>query len=191
MSLPGPPIYVTVGDSFVNARPFGADPVSAGMLVKSQTGPTVYIADSATSLIPLRSFDSVAELGLPTPYSTVSDATIATMTTAPAPLSNLIHCGSDTLLGTQGGAQVVDPVALGTLSVTSPNTALCALIAHGTADTSPLLVKSPSAATIYLIDGGLKRPIASGATFLALSGGTYYTVNGAYLATVPTGTTLP
>lgn len=178
----GMPSYLGVADSFLASVPTGTAILEAGMLVKG-AGATIYLVDGLGGKVPVPSFEAVADFGLSTAFVTVADATIAGLTTR-ASLSNFVDCGGSARLAGAGRLWAMTAGDRGSATPTSLSTALCGALPSGTFSlTSALLVKAPTAPTVYRIVNGQKTAIDA-ATFTAL-GGRYVVVNAGFLAGVP------
>jgi hypothetical protein len=189
-----PIVITTVNAAYLATVPLGPDVVETGGLVKSASSPTLYMVDGSGGLIPLASFQSVTDLGLPTAYATVSAATISGLTIAPAPLGSLVSCGGEKWIAGQGKLWKTTTASTGSLTVQTLPASLCAVIPKSATDLStPSLVKSTASPTIYALDNGVKRAVGSWATVLTITGGTgtYVATNPTFIASIPTGTPIP
>ena len=191
LSAPSAYTLATVGDQFLATLPIGVPLTPSGILVKSSSSPIVSLVDGATNLVPLRTFESVSDLGLSTGYGVVAPSVLSGRTSSSAVLSNLVSCAGTTLLGAGGTGWAIPTTNIGALPVSTLDSTVCALIPRGTTSGGPVFFKPASAPTIYQLSNGTKRAVTSWATLVALSPGgvvTYYTLNDPYVASIPTGT---
>jgi hypothetical protein len=191
MMAPDPARYVTVNDGFLASMPLGTDLVTAGLLVKSPTSTSIYVADGAGGLLPLRSFTTATDLGLSTHYVTTTAATMASLTVRPAALNNLVTCSGTTWIGGAGKLWSVDASVPGSLPVSALPASLCAVLpksasALGTA----VFLKSSTSATVYTLEAGVKHPVSAWATLVRLAAGkpvTVLSVDAGFVSRIPTG----
>ena len=193
VSAPDPGIYLTVGDHFLNQRPVGPELLTPGMLVKTAASAAIYLVNDSTTAIPIRTFGSISDMGLPTNFWTIAASSMSGMTVSGAPASNIVSCGGQTFLAAGGGLRQLAPSVTGALPATALSSQLCAMPPRSTI-TGNVFVKAYGNPSIYQLVAGQKRPIGSWGTFLSLSAGgpvVYYAVNDAWVATVPTGALIP
>jgi hypothetical protein len=190
-----PLVILTANAPFVGSIPTGPDVLDAGMLVRSSSSPAIYLVDGAGGLIPISTFQSVSEMGLSTAFVVVSPATVAALTVAGSALSNIVSCGGETWIAANGKLWRTSSAVVGSLPVSSLPTALCAVIPKsGTTLSGVVFVKSSASPVIYLLENGRKRPILTWATLVALAGTdplVIYTLNSAFVASIPAGAALP
>jgi hypothetical protein len=192
LSAPYTPEWATVVPSFLASLPVGPQLVVPGQLIKKASSSTVYLVDGSTNLIPLAAFDTVAELGLPTGYSTVSDTTISSRTISSSPLSSVISCsGTDYIAGNSGKVPVASGL-VGSIPITTLDPTTCAVISTvAPSFNHAIFVKSPSSPTIWYIDSsGNKDAMPSFAAMQALSTPdypNYAAVADSFLASLPVG----
>lgn len=193
LTAPGPAVYLTVGSGFLAALPTGPEVVPAAALVKSATQPTIYLAGGDGTIVPVGTFASVAELGLPTAYVTLADSTIAGLSSTGEELSNLVTCNGQPSFAAEGRRWPVDPSDVAGLPTTPLTPGVCARVMVGSPSADPLIIKSPSSDTLYLVADGARKPIGSWATVTTLSGGTnrYFVVNDRFVQRLPLGQAIP
>lgn len=193
LTAPDPARYVTVGDSFLGAIPEGPAVLSPGMLVKSSAGAAIYLVGGVDGLLPLRSLATVAEAGLATTYYEVPASALTGVPRASTLMGNLVECGGQPAVVAAGRLWQLAGVDTGSLPRPRLTPALCGTLTAGGTVTS-WTVKSSSGPAIYLVSGGARHAIGSGATYAALAAGNpagYFTMSDAYLASIPLGSPLP
>jgi hypothetical protein len=189
LSAPNPAVIISADNGFVSSIPTGPAIVDAGMLVKGSSA-SIYLIDGVGGRIPVPTFDAIGDLGLSTAYITVSDATLNGLAVAPL-LSNFVRCDGVPWLAASGKLWRISESVVGAVPVTEPGPALCAVLKRSaTSMEAAAIVKSPSSASLYLLANGQKQPISTWSIVVALSGGTYTTVNAWFLGRIPTGAML-
>ncbi|WP_241705944.1 carboxypeptidase-like regulatory domain-containing protein [Leifsonia shinshuensis] len=195
LSAPDPAAYVTVNNGFLASIPNGPDLVMPGMLVKSPTSPTVYVADGSGGIIPIRSFTTASDLGVPGGLVTASAATISSLTVAPTTLSNLVSCSGTDWIGAQGELWPIDPSVVGSLPVSTLPSTLCAVLPKSSATLGTnVFIKTAASAVVFALQAGVKHPVGSWATLVRLAGAqpvTVLTADSDFVGRVPTGASLP
>lgn len=190
LAAPERPSVVFVGDAALRSLPLGGAILEPGSLVKA-SGADVYLVDGLRTLVRLPSFSLAAAVGVGTAWSTVPDTDLTGYTVAARPLSGLWRCGDEVLLGAGGRLW---PVPASTLArdgdpATTLDASTCARPARsGTAWGEPVVVGTAGSADLWVLSGGLRRPIPSGAAWRVLTDRwDVATVPAESLAAVPTG----
>lgn len=192
LSAPDPIIYLTVSTGFLQSLPQGPELLVSGMLVKSATNATVYLYDGSSGLIPLATFASVADTGLPTSFVIAAQSTLDALTVYPSVFENIVTCAGQRYVAGQGNIWPLGSVGANLPASELPDT-LCALLPKSaTSLPASVFVKSPSNDIIYLLGAGDRQPVGSWDVLMRLSGGapTWLTVNEEWLGTVPVGPVL-
>jgi hypothetical protein len=185
------PFWLTESDTFLDSLPSAPDLVTPGMLVKSASSSTVYLVDGTSRLLPIRSFESVSALGLPTSFVTVSNM-LVTSRTIGGTLGSVISCGGTTYLAGDGKLWPTTTALTANYASTTLDASTCATIPHSTQNLAhALFVKSASSPTIYYLDpNGKKRALLQMASMDALSApdaATWHTIDGSFLGSIPDG----
>ncbi len=192
LSAPDPARYVTVNDQFLASMPLGTDLVTPGLLVKSPTSTSIYVANGSGGLLPLRSFTTATDMGLSAHYVTTTAATMKTLTVASAALSNLVTCASASWIGGAGKLWSINPSVVGSLPVSALPASLCAVLPKSAAALgTAVFIKSATSATVYTLEGGVKHPVAAWATLVRLAAGkpvTVLSIDAGFVSRIPTGT---
>jgi len=191
LAAPNAPSWLTINDTYIASIPTGPTLVTPGSLVKGPSAPNIYLVDGSGGLIPVASFGTVSDLGLPTSYITVSQATITNISATT--LSNLVSCGGTTYLAAQGQLWAVTTAVVGSLPVETLPATLCAVVPVSTTPLPSAVFIKGSAANIYQFTGGKKDSVTAYSQLVALSAPhapTWLTINDTYLAAIPSGPAL-
>ncbi|MEI7674499.1 MAG: hypothetical protein WCI60_02080 [bacterium] len=160
----------TLPDITVNAIADGNTYYAPGSLLKTSISDTVYLVKSNTELFPITSFIVPNDFGLYLSVRTVTTANITTYTQLPV-MQNKIKCGVDNFVANYGKLYKVADADLARYGwITTDFTAggsLCSLTPNGGSLGTFLL---SSHGTIYMAEGGLKKPITGYAKYLNLGG---------------------
>lgn len=184
-------VVAQVASGALAAMPSGPPVVGPGMLVKSADGPTIFLVDGATNLVPLPSFAVSAAMGIES-WLTVPQVSLAGRSVATGPLTTAIACGTARAVGGGGRLQAVLPGAFDAagLSPTTLDPATCAALSLRQPPVSgPLFARTYDNTTLYLITGGTKRLVSNQTQVDTLTGGQaplIALVTPADLAAVPT-----
>ncbi len=190
LSSPAAPVFLTVGDGYLASIPTGPLVLPVGSLVKA-TGPTVYLVDTPSHVVPLSAFSSATDAGVSSVFSVVADGDLPTGAGVDAqPLSNVLSCAGTAYVSGSGMIHPITSSLVTALPQTSLSAATCALLPHGAAVSGALFVKSSSSSLVYWVSGSTKRPVLSGAAANYLSAPVtpqFLTVGDAFLASLTTG----
>lgn len=189
LNAPQAATWLTVSDHFLASLPIGESVLSPGMLVKGST-PSIYMVADDSTLLFVRSFASVADLGLSSGYTTVANSRLLPFTVASNSLGNVVSCNDSTFLASGGRLHEITSAAFGQLPISPLDDRLCDLLVLAPSAPPAVFVKSPNAKTIYLLTNGTKRPVASWQSLVSLANGSpvvFYTTQETWLSTVPTG----
>ena len=155
----------TVDNGFVAGAPKAAAIFPPKTLVKAADGPEVYVVDGLSRLIRIPSFDLAADLGTGPYWSpgslvfeSVPRADLVGYTVASSAFTNVAACRGGTYFVADGGLHRVMPSLVEGLAVT-PLSDLTCRDAGTTPRTTALFVKSRSAATVFMLSEGEKRPV--------------------------------
>lgn len=166
------PVLVTLTRGVFDSIPTGLRALGPGTLVKSPADPQIFMIDGTASKIPVSSFDITSEAGV-NGWSVVSDAgVLASYATRPTPLTNVVNCGSSYYFGAQGGLWTMNSANGYGMASTALDAKTCAALPKSSVATGPaFLLKTSDDSTVYVLDGGRRRPISSWATAVSLNGG--------------------
>ena len=188
---PDPAVWLTVDSGLVASLPIGAELIQAGALVKTASAPAVYLADGSDGLIPIDTFESVADLGLATSYSTISGTTFQASAVASDSLSNVVSCDGSFWLAANGRRWRTTSAVVGTLPVSALSSTLCSSIPAATAQVgSVAVIKSAGSPILYQLKDGQRNAIGSLATYQRLNS-PYLTMNDRFVSAIPLGAPLP
>lgn len=163
------PFIYTVPTSQFNSYPVGFPLLGAATLVKSASGPQIYMIDGTQSKIPVVSFDTASDLGI-NGWTQASDADLGHYATAAAPLTITLTCGSTSYVGGSGALTAIADPAVSGLATTNVSQTTCnALRKSGSTIENGLFVKGQSSAALYYVTGGKKRFINQWSTVAALN----------------------
>ncbi|QCB93136.1 peptidoglycan recognition protein family protein [Cellulomonas shaoxiangyii] len=173
--LGGRPLGVaTVPAAALAAVPTGPTVLPPGRLVKTPDRPDVLLVDGLGRSVFLPSFAVAEALGVPTTFTEVPTAWTTAYPRAANPLSQLLRCGGTSLVGVGG---VLRPLPAGTVAAdgtpaTTVDTVTCGALRQGTPLTGPVFVRSAGDPTLYLLEGGTRRPVTTmDAAYRAAAGG--------------------
>ena len=165
-------------------------PVNIGDRIKGP-GPTVYLVDAFMDLIPLASWGSVTDAGLPATYKAVTQAVIDNYDVDPDVLSNVLRCSGLTYLSAEGKIWPIDEALVDGLEWSFVADELCDLLPHGSTTIEDNLSLTSSAALNYSISAdGKKHQVLTTASLAALAAPhvpRVYRVSDYFLGTIPTG----
>jgi len=176
LSINPNPNILTLPSYYLNDIAQGVVVLTPGSLVLAADNPTVYLVDGLNTLIPMNSFNQVTELGFG-PIVNTTTSVLNSYTKAPSVLNAAVQCGSSQGLAIGG---VVYPVSLTGASYTTLSTMNCSLLKWST--TAPTFLQATNG-TIYEIQSGQKRPIASYGKYISLGGNANNTVRASNYAT--------
>jgi hypothetical protein len=168
--------------------PAGPVQVSPGTLVKSPDSGTVYLVTTLDQKVTLNSFAVTTELGI-SGHTTLARTHVDAYALAPGTVRTAVTCGSQTYLGLSGTLYraSADMVARYRLDPLVVDPVLCA---RAKVSATPLdrFLREPNG-TIYLVEDGQKRPIASYGRYVEVGGTSANTigVTAVTAARFPTG----
>jgi GH25 family lysozyme M1 (1,4-beta-N-acetylmuramidase) len=190
----GAPI-VGLTQAVMDGLPKGPDLLSLPSQVVASASPMVYFVDGVQHLVPIEDFAISAQLGVNS-YSRVADSALAPYTKGAATLTPVITCGASQYLGRSSGIVRLAPgTATSQLPTTALSTATCTALGvpseTSSALTKRVFVKTSLSATVYALEGGKKRAVASWSALIAANGGSSDVVIATYgqstLTAIPTG----
>lgn len=173
----------------------GSLSLTPGALVKSTGGPAIYFW-SGSQMYPVSSMSTVAEMGLPTTYTTVTPAQLATYTTTTVPLQPVLYCNSQWWLAVGGKLWSTTQRVVGyyeyrgMLYTEIPGDLCDRLPKSPTALGDLAFIKASNSPAVYQLSLGRLWPILRGASLSRLSGGAPYTIltgTPAFVASIPRG----
>jgi len=185
------PFVATMRAGVASRYPVGHAALEPGTLAKASNSPDVYVVDGLDRKVRVPDFAVTRELGMGEAFATVAPGTMDAYPRAAGDLSLLVRCAGVSSLAAQGRL-----VALGTpgstgLPVTDLTAATCRTLdrAAGTVAGS-VFVKNPTEGTVYLLQGGQIRPVATWDRLVAIAGTsspTITTLGTPALARIPVG----
>ncbi|MGH3702990.1 MAG: carboxypeptidase regulatory-like domain-containing protein [Agromyces sp.] len=186
--LGGPvPAAMAVNSWFLDQMQTGAPRVIG--LVKFADRPAVYLSGGYENLIPISSFESVADLGLSTGFVTRPAAERAGYEIEDSPLGNAVRWDQTVHVGSGGLLRPISSRLAESLPVTVvPDTIWAAMPKHPTRIAAALLMKSPTDPMVYNVFAGTKEPVSSWDEAARLSGSepvTILTVRSTFLDRLP------
>lgn len=182
----GPLRIATLEPSEVAALRVGPAVLQPGTVVHKAGSPDLFLVDGASMLRRVQSMDQLGRYGRG--WSTVDPAALTGYAVG-EPLTTAVACGGAGLLARGGRLQqVADGFGLGFPPL---DASTCAALpwASGMHD-GRVLVKGVGSPTVYLMESGTRRPIATMATVLFFNGPrplTIFTLEDAEIATIPVG----
>ncbi len=141
-------------------------------LIKDRAAAQVYLTDGTSTLLPVTDFGLSADLGRPSSgLLSVAAADLAGYQPATTALGPALRCGTATYVAAGGTLhRLADPARAG-LTPLALNEATCRqLNLNGTTVAEALLVKSSSSPTVYVVEAGTRRTVASWADAQRLGG---------------------
>jgi Carboxypeptidase regulatory-like domain len=160
MMAPEPATYLSVNDSFLNRLSTGPALMLPGLLVKTTSSAGIFMSDGGNVLIPIRSFSTVSDLGLPTSYVTVSPATLSSMSVDPTRLGSIVQCDGLYWIASHGRLTGISSVAVGGIPASFIGDALCRAIPRSSAFLGdPVIVRADGSSGLFLLSAGVKRAI--------------------------------
>ena len=188
--------WATVDAGLIASLPTGADVLPPAVLVKTASEPAVYVTDGLGGLVPLASFDTAVDMGIPLGLRTVTPEVVAGASVASAPLAQVVSCGKGgayALAGSGGLSQVPAPMVAG-LPVTVLPASTCTVLPRVAGMSRAVLVKGVTDPVIWSLDAaGAKHAIADGAALARVTSPdapVWVTVSRGFLDSRPTGTPL-
>jgi hypothetical protein len=180
------PYIAWLSNEFVNSIPTGNIIVGAGRLVKTPTSATVYMTDGYDKLIPMSTFDTVIDMGVPLPIRVISDTILSKYTVDSTILSSYISCNGNTYV-TIGG--FIYPIVIDGKNARILQSQTCNMLT--VKSTLPGFLLAPNG-TIFQFKEGKIYPISSWSKYTSLSASGGSTVGTTYstLSLFPQGPTL-
>lgn len=182
------PVIRTLPERFIGALPQGPVALITGTLVRNQSNATVYLVNGVTSRIAFSTFNFTNEAGL-TNFSFTTDERLAAYPLSTQLLRWGITCGNDRYVSAGGSVHLVSPELgpLYPLESVPLDSFTCGILKKGAPATK--FIRTPDG-SMYLLDGGKKRPILTWQRWTELSGGqNWLDVIGAFANDIPTGPT--
>jgi hypothetical protein len=178
----------TVEQRLVDLLPLGPIQLGPGTLVVSPRDATVYFVNGVAELVPVTSFAVTNELGAGR-LAWIGDAELGAYTVRAGAISPAIDCAGTRYLGLGGKLYRVGPDAAAhySLGFTPVDPVACGALTKAAGDLTRFLRGGDG--SIYLVESGVKRPIASLATYVARGGTAANTIQTSNfgLSLVPTG----
>ena len=168
----------------------GPDYLPAGTVVRTATDPQLYLANGAAGAIPITTANILSAYGLGTRIVTVSAASRAAMTVAPAPLGIAITCGTDNFIA--GGGSIYKVPNSGGLATTVIDPGTCAGLPRSATDvTGAVFLRNSATGEVFVISNGKKRYVSTSAELASLNGSNplvFIASTAETLATIPIAT---
>jgi hypothetical protein len=189
LSAPDAPRTLTVSDTYLASIPSGPKLLPVGAMVR---GPSqrVYFVAGFTTLVPILSYDTTASMGLPSTYTSVTQADIDQATVLPdaTPLTNTLVCAGQTYFAASGTLWPVAASLVAGLPQTVLDASACSVLPKSASAVSgALVVQAATGGTRFQIFAdGSKRQI-TGSVALRPSSALTLTVANSFLASLPTG----
>lgn len=192
----GSPLVVAlVPQAALDAVTSGPPLLAPATLVKVAGAPSVYVVDGLSRLVHLPSFEMARSVGLPTGYTEIPSASTTGYTVAAQPLGTIWRCGTQDAVALDGRMAPIPAgmVASGSAPATTMDPLTCAHTLSATSWTGPVFVRATGSTALFVLAGGVKRPVPTMAVAYAVAAGSRFVleeVPAAGLAAVPTGATL-
>ncbi len=172
LSAPSPPTVLKVGATFLNSLPTGLKVLPVGSMVKGP-GPRVYFVAGQNHLVPMLTFEATADMGLPSTFTTVTQADLDQAVKDPDSqvLSNVLVCGAVTSVASAGKLWPVDAALVAGLAKTVLDASACSTLPKSvTAVQGALFLPPASGGAIYqVMADGTKRQLISTTTLTPLA----------------------
>ena len=191
----GAPLVVAlVPQAALDAVTPGPSLLAPATLVKVAGAPSVYVVDGLSRLVHLPSFEMARATGLPTSYSEVPSASVTGYAVASQPLGAIWRCGAQDAVALDGRMTPIPAgvVASGGTPATVMDPLTCAHTLGGPGWTGPVFVRATGSSALFVLAGGIKRPVPTMDIAYALAGSRFVLaeVPAASLTSVPAGQTL-
>lgn len=185
---PTPQFYV-LSPGTLATLPVGESQLGPASLVVGPANGTVYLIDGLSTKIPLGSFSAVSEMGIGR-LSSVPTSALNVYTTGNSFGTSAVSCGATNMIGIGGRMYPLTPeqqAQYGWNTFRALDALTCASLTVAAKGLGNFV--SDTSGTIYLVEGGQKRPIGSWGTYVALGGNSENTVAiSSYIAgQIPTG----
>lgn len=184
-----------VSQAFLAAIPVGGVAMPYGRLVKTTDSPTVYLVDDER-LLPLSSFAPVTAGGISPVIFSYAPGSFAGTEIATETLGHIVQCAGTYYVAGGGRWTAVAQEAVDGMDVTvldGSQTCMWWPRTYTHLAPSALFAKTASDPTIYLLDGGVRRPVFSMNTIQRLTAPgapTWITVEPSFLESYTVGTGL-
>lgn len=176
----------SVPPAVVTALKKGPKVLPAASLVRTATHPQIYYIDGLTQALRVSSFDITSAAGV-SGFYTVSDADLAGYPKSPDYFSYGIRCEGTAYVAAGGTIHKIATAdeALWPITFVALDNYSCATFVKGV-DMGPF-IRAPHGG-VYLLEGGVKKPISPWSRWIELSGGaTWVNVDSRLSAAIPTG----
>lgn len=180
------PTWTTVPAELLPRLTLGPTVLTTGTLVRSRKVPDVYLIDGLTSKVRIPSFTVAGEAGYEG-LNFVSQAALNGYTTNPVDLTYGYQCGATKYMAAGGVLHKItaSQEPLFPISFVAIDGYTCAQATVGTDATR--FIRTPDG-VIYLLEAGIKRPVATHARWLEINGGDVWVeVQTALADLIPTG----
>jgi hypothetical protein len=185
------PYLATMSAAAAGRWAVGRTLVAPGTLMRASGAEQVFLVDGLDRRIPVASTDVARDVGAAAQVRTVTMGVVAGYAAAPVGLTAAVRCGGATFLGSTAGLVRIASGDGGGLPVTALQDRTCdALPRSGGSVAGAVLVKSPSAGDVYVLQGGKARPLPDWRTAVAVAGTgqpTISVVREGTLASIPRG----
>ncbi|AGW40713.1 hemagglutinin-like protein [Leifsonia xyli subsp. cynodontis DSM 46306] len=180
------PTIMTMPTAALAALPAGRVALTSGTLVRSPENATVYLVNGLSNKIAFSTFDVTASIGVDG-LSFVSQSVLDGYPVAGSLLGYGVTCRGVDYVGASGTLRALDATTkpLYPVSFTALDDYTCARLTVGAPATK--FIRTPDG-SIFLLEGGKKRPIANMNRFAELGGAVGWTsVSAGFGASIPTG----
>ncbi|WP_157372831.1 hypothetical protein [Agromyces sp. Root81] len=188
MSPGGTPNILTVSESVIAALPKGIVALTAGSLVRSPGDATIWLINGTMNRIPVSSFIMTNAAGI-TAWETFPQDRIDAYPIAPSVLGFGFVCDGRKYVSGSGSIHLVpaEQESLYPITYLELDRFTCNQLPVGAPATK--FLRDADSNTIYLLDGGMKRPIGSMWLFNHLGGDSigYLNVPWHFVTLIPTG----
>jgi hypothetical protein len=155
----GSTAYADFPQATLNLIPTGPDYLEPATMVRTATNPALYLVDGAVGAVRIDNGELISAFGLG-PHVIVSDQARNAMTTASAPLTTAVMCGTDHYMA--GGGSIWKVPATSGLTETTLDPATCAALTTAPQTvTGAIFLRNPATGAIYAIAGGKKTYMTS------------------------------
>jgi len=159
----------TLPTASANAIPVGLPILPAGMTVREQGSPDVYVAGTGAEIIHLPSWGLAQDAGI-ADSGIIPSGTLAKNAPVAGSLSAYVACGAALYVVDGGGLTRVQSIATGVKVTPVPDSICSSIPKTGRTLTDAVLAKTPGADPVYLIQGTQLRHIRSQQRLLEANG---------------------
>lgn len=150
----------TIAAANANAIPDGVPILPAGMTVREQGSPDVYVAGTGAEIIHLPAWGLARDAGIKD-AGVIPSGTLARNTPLTVKLSAFLACGSTQYAVDGGGLTRIQTVPAGVTATPLPDSLCSAIPKTGRSQTEATFVQTPGADPVYLIQNASLRHVRS------------------------------